>query len=340
MSTLHVCVLEKFIPSFIEFVRENIGGPQFFLIAGDKIKFPYREGKDVKYVSGILRLFLSIYYMNKSEKVVLHSLFNFQIVVLLFFQPWLLKKCYWVIWGGDLYSYKFSKRTFKWKIREFFRRAVIKRMGFLVTGTPGDYRLTREWYGAEGLHVKCFNYPSNIYKDIVVPSRTDKNINIQVGNSGDPTNNHEVIFEKIESVFGETGFDIFCPISYGNEIYIKKIVAVGRQRFGKSFRPALELLPLDKYLNELANVDIAIFGHKRQQAFGNIITLLGLGKTVYMEPESTLFELFSSLGIKVYSIEELEMGVQPRNISENNILKVKTSFSKDSLVKSLKGWIV
>jgi hypothetical protein len=34
-------------------------------------------------------------------------------------------------------------------------------------------------------------------------------------------------------------------------------------------------MPFDEYLNLLAKVDIVIFKHKRQQAMGNITTLLG-----------------------------------------------------------------
>lgn len=37
-------------------------------------------------------------------------------------------------------------------------------------------------------------------------------------------------------------------------------------------------MPFEEYLGLLAKIDIAILNHKRQQAMGNITTLLGLGK--------------------------------------------------------------
>ena len=42
-------------------------------------------------------------------------------------------------------------------------------------------------------------------------------------------------------------------------------------------------LPLSDYLKILGKIDIAIFNHERQQAVGNITSLLGLGKKVYIK---------------------------------------------------------
>jgi len=45
--------------------------------------------------------------------------------------------------------------------------------------------------------------------------------------------------------------------------------------FREKFKPLVDFIPFDEYLNLLAKVDIAIFNHKRQQTMGNITTLLG-----------------------------------------------------------------
>ena len=47
-------------------------------------------------------------------------------------------------------------------------------------------------------------------------------------------------------------------------------------------------MPFNQYLEFLGKIDIAIFNHRRQQGFGNAITLLGLGKKVYLNSVSTL----------------------------------------------------
>ena len=87
------------------------------------------------------------------------------ITILFFLQPWLLKKCYWVVWGGDLYSYKLDKKNLKWHITQFFRRPVIRQMGHMATYVEGDVRLARQWYGAKGKYCECMMYPNIIYKD-------------------------------------------------------------------------------------------------------------------------------------------------------------------------------
>jgi hypothetical protein len=59
--------------------------------------------------------------MNNAEKIFIHGLFSKELVLLLFGQPWLLQKSYWVIWGGDLYYYKFRNQK-KNKERKLYRR--------------------------------------------------------------------------------------------------------------------------------------------------------------------------------------------------------------------------
>ncbi|MFC6669724.1 hypothetical protein [Marinobacterium aestuariivivens] len=53
--------------------------------------------------------------MWQAEKIILHGLFNSHIFYILAFQPWLLRKCSWVIWGGDLYIREAKIRDWRWK---------------------------------------------------------------------------------------------------------------------------------------------------------------------------------------------------------------------------------
>src|SRR5690606_38136182 len=133
---------------------------------------------------------------------VLHGLFNPKILLILFLMPWQLKKCYWVMWGGDLYVYQFGEKNWKWRVREFLRRPVIKNMGHLVTYIPGDVELARQWYGAKGEYHECLMYLSNVVDpDIIQAAQAGleehKGQNILVGNSADPINNHIEALEKL-----------------------------------------------------------------------------------------------------------------------------------------------
>lgn len=339
-NILHIASCDKFIPPFIELVREDFDFSQheFYLTHGmaeNELKSHPNVtlGKPGK-TNRIKEYLQLIRPMHQSKKIILHGLFNWHIVIMLFFMPWLLKKSYWVMWGGDLYVYQLGERNWKWKLKEFFRRPVIKKMEHLVTYIKGDYELAQQWYGATGRYHECFMYPSNLYKDYVVPEKQHTGINILVGNSADPSNNHSEVFDKLEA-FKEQDIKIYAPLSYGNQVYAQRVIEEGKKRFGEKFQPLTEMMPFNQYLEFLGGIDIAIFNHKRQQAMGNAITLLGLGKKVYMRSDVTQWNFFKSHDIAVYDIEELQVNDTDQQGLTKNKETVKQYFCMDNYLKQL-----
>ncbi|MFN6992190.1 MAG: TDP-N-acetylfucosamine:lipid II N-acetylfucosaminyltransferase, partial [Fervidobacterium sp.] len=205
-----------------------------------------------------------------------------------------------------------------------------------VTYVKGDYELVKHWYGAKGEYHECFMYPSNLYKEYNLNSKKANVINIQIGNSADPTNNHLEIFKKL-LVYNQENIHIFAPLSYGNHNYAKEVIKIGKSYFGDKFTPITEFIPFDKYLDFLSNIDIAIFAHNRQQGFGNIITLLGLGKKVYLRSNVTLWHLFKEFGIKVFDISTVDLERLDEATSKENQRKIKYHFSVENLKKQLEG---
>ena len=274
--------------------------------------------------------------MQQADKIILHSLFDSRMVQILFFMPWLLKKSYWVIWGGDLYIYQIEQRDWKWKIQEFFRRPVIKNMGNLVTYIEGDIDLVRKWYKAKGKYHECLMYSSNLYKDYQMPNKKTNTVNIQIGNSANPSNNHIEVLEKL-SAYKDMDINIFAPLSYGNQEHAQKVIDKGKEIFGNKFKPLVNFMTFDTYLKFLNDIDIAIFNHKRQQAMGNTITLLGLGKRVYIRSDTTQWHFFNNINIKVYDTEDLEK-INLMNIENNahNTYTIGDYFSIKNLKSQLK----
>ena len=337
MKNVHLFPNTTFLEPYIDFINNNFGSKEhLFLILGKGIgaKITPRDNviqlsKDTK---SIWRLITKI---NKSEKVFLHGLFSPHLVLMLCMQPWLLKKCYWVVWGGDLYYYKYRSRSFKSDIYELFRKLVIKNMGGLITHIKGDYELAQKWYSARGIYYYCFMYPSNLYKECRV--RQNKNdgstITIQIGNSADSANNHIEVLEKLEQ-YKNANIEIICPLAYGNNEYREKVILRGKEMFGANFKPLIDFMPFNEYLERLAKVDVAIFNHKRQQGMGNITTLLGLGKKVYVRDDITTWEFFIEHGLKVFSSNS-DFGnlfhEMDESIMEKNIENVKNKFSEEKL---------
>lgn len=307
-SNLHVCPLDKFIPPFLNFVRDEfpIEENQFYML-GDAEKYSYESDSQTFQHCGLRGYLLLLRLMYSADKIILHSLFNFNVLIILACNPYLLKKCYWVIWGGDLYSFMFPKNSLKYKLKETIRGFVIKRIGFLLTYVKGDVDLARRHYGARGEYIETIGYLSNVIpSNIPVSENNKKNINILVGNSADPTNNHFDALDKLAK-FKNEDIQIYVPLSYGNIEYAKKVIDYGNSLFGDKFIGITEFISYSEYMFFLKDIDIALFNHKRQQAMGNTINLLAMGKKVYLKEGTTQKEFFNNLNVKTFDIKDLDI---------------------------------
>lgn len=342
MNILHIAYLEKFIPSFIELMRKEFSDiEQYFYTYGDFNKYPYENGDDSyhsyeknnKFFSILSRYPPLIKKMYQADKIILHGLFDIKLVIILCINPWLLKKCYWVIWGGDLYCHQDNvmPRSLYKSICEVFRRFAIKRLGYLVTYIPGDIDRVRSWYGAKGVYCKCIMYISNTFDAVPISNDSkNKEISIQIGNSADSVNNHIDVFELIKYQ-GERSIKIYVPLSYGNKDYANKIISLGNDMFGDKFIPIVDFMSIEKYIQYMTNIDIAIFNHTRQQGMGNLISFLGLGKTVYIRDSTSQWDLMNELNILVKSIDDYDGSTLSIEQSVHNIKKVKDIFSCENL---------
>jgi len=123
-----------------------------------------------------------------------------------------------------------------------------------------------------------------------------------IGNSGDPSNNHFDLIKKLESL-RNTDIKIFCPLSYGgSQLYIDTVVAKGKEIFGNRFVPILDLIPPEKYLDLIFDIDIVIMNHERQQGLGNIFPLLYFRKKVFLRSDTTSFRYLKGLGCTIFDI--------------------------------------
>ena len=253
---------------------------------------------------------------------------------MLVLNPWLLKRCYWVIWGADLYSYKNKKKSARSNFVEALRRFVIRRMGFMVTFVEGDVDLARKWYGATGRYLECFMYTSNIFRHPTDLAENDSAVHIQVGNSADPSNNHLEIFDQLMEYRDQNIF-IYAPLSYGDAKNAQTIEKEGLRRFGKKFVAMKELMPIEAYLKFLGKIDVAIFNHRRQQGMGNTISLLGMGKKVYLNPEVTPWNTFKSIGIEIFDSRDVSLEPMTLDQKKSNRETVERNFSEKKLISQL-----
>lgn len=327
---LHLCILDKFIPPFIEFTRKELGAiDNQFLIYGEKDIYPYVDGRDCTYIGNKNKFSKHIKMaleFNKAEKIILHGLFDKRVVQLLFLQPWLLSKCYWIIWGGDLYKDRDATKI------NPIKKSVARRINSLITYLEGDVELARQLYDRKAGYHECIAYTSNTFSGKPTNSSNETSLTILVGNSATISNNHMEILEQLKSL-NIHKHQIVCPLSYGDPDYASEIENKGLELFGSNFKGLRKFLTLSEYNKFLDNVEIAVFAHKRQQGMGNIITLLGLGKKVFIDKETSTWTLLNKMGLIVFDKDQLSLTPLSQEEKENNTARVNEYFSLETLKK-------
>jgi hypothetical protein len=88
------------------------------------------------------------------------------------------------------------------------------------------------------------------------------------------------------------------------------------------------------------SIYVALIAYNHQQGTGDLIQLWGLGKKAYLNPETSQWNLFQNLGIKVYDIydinEDIDLDINAKEL-ENNKKIVREWFSTENLKKQLKN---
>jgi hypothetical protein len=342
---------DKFIEPYIKSIEKYFDFQEHkFIIISEDIDNPYYSKKknilQYKNKKDYFRIIIDLYL---ADNIFLHGLFIRNIIIILFFNPWLLKKSKWILWGGDLYSHKTNPKKTKIKgiIYEYMKSYVKKNIEGIITYLKGDYKLAQKWHNTKADYYKCIGYLSNIPSYNIPEIKINdsdhhkKHIFIQVGNSADPSNNHiEVLKEILKSKSENEKIKIICPLSYGRKDHAKKVIQYGKKIFGKDFVPLTNFMDLKTYNILQSNIDIAIFNHQRQQAMGNILTLLYLGKKVYIRDDIVSWDFFKKNDIKVFSFNNYNNNflekIDPK-IAKKNRKKIDSRFNINLYIREWKN---
>ncbi|MFW6015501.1 MAG: TDP-N-acetylfucosamine:lipid II N-acetylfucosaminyltransferase [bacterium] len=314
INNLHIVHNDKFTDGYILFINENFNKKDnYFIVIGNNNRsqnegFSLYDVDNVKHIKSLksFRNFICIeQFMYRAKKIHVNGLFNIYLIMALCFQPWLLRKSNWIIWGADLYNYKKTNRGWKEQIAESMKSFVIKRFSEITANIIGDYEIAKTVYKTNAKYNKIEGFTKDTYRHFIddlntKPNQKDNKETIfQVGNSADPSNNHIEILSKLLE-FKNKKIKIIVPLSYGNEEHKKRVLDYGNKNFGDIFKPLIEFYPKEDYLKLLSTVDIGIFNHKRQQGLGNINTLLRLGKKVYIRSDISSWDHYNNNNINIY----------------------------------------
>lgn len=324
---LHLIAYEKFTEDYIKRINALFEPAEhLFIVFGEKPDNDIRsvEANNVTYSGSFKnKAQCATYLIRKmfvSKKIIIHALFlsNTYLKLLLFLQHFVGYKYFWNIWGYDLYNAYWNREQDK--KRENLRVKFIKKLK-AVGYIPEDYIFLCKHYETKAkFYLASYSY--DFFTPEVEVSNEDKNtINILLGNSATEECQYENAID-ILAKFIDKPIKVKCVLSYPkeNDKFREKIVAYGKNKLGDKFVPLVDYMSYEKYTELLSGIDIAIFNHNRQQALGNIASLLYLGKRIYINPSNGCKGYFEQMGAQVFSTEMLK---------EKDICKMDTSSLKD-----------
>ena len=120
---------------------------------------------------------------------------------------------------------------------------------------------------------------------------------ILFGNSSDPNGNHLDAFRYLKNKV-QGPYEVYTFLSYGDPEAKEWALECGRKLFGDAFHPITEFMDKDSFVRFMQGMDVVMMFHNRQQAEGNIMTALTLGKPVFMKPMNPQYDMLLRMGVK------------------------------------------
>ena len=252
-------------------------------------------------------------FIDLADYVIWHGMIYHTKIVLFSCLPSILRKSIWLIWGIDLYNWEeknlSSKNKFKNAINRYWRRHVHA----IITLMPPDEEAYRAAFPKS--KAKCYNIPypisyegfQNMEKLRDAKPRQNNKICVQVAHNAHPFNNHAEILQAL-SKYANENMEVFVPLSYGPQkrnAYIQDVIHLTASLFPNQSKCIHKLMPFDKYLDFMWNMDVSVFYAHRQNALGNITRQLYMGNKVFLSPHSPTYAYLKNLGIEVFNTEDI-----------------------------------
>jgi len=324
---VHLMLNDKFNKPFVDFLSGHFDTNDHLVICERVLQHPMPTGANVLKAWTFKGFDLSSDHI---KKIFCHSLCERELIDYFMDRPEILKKTYWIIWGGDLYNAPRDARNDY--VRSHFR-------GW-ITVADGDDRVAEARYG-KPKNVFNARYTTPITAAMIQAAESEVEMDdgftrVQINNSCD-----ESTIEMLDvlSAFKKKKIIVRTIVSYGQTQYRKQIIARGKKYFGDRFEAVDTYMSPGDFARYMASNDIVIFNQRRQQGLGNCNLAFALGAKVYVRSEVSSFEHYLRQGIIVYDSLSIrtqsfdEFASIPENIRRRNREKSLATFDEDELVK-------
>lgn len=204
--------------------------------------------------------------------------------------------CVPILWYRKLQNSKQQERN-----AALMQEKVLKRIDYISTVLESEYALIKAhpWVFAKYFHFQYVGLIPNM--DDVPVIDFEKSKYILLGNSGDETNNHLDVLNIIHQ--RHISNPIYASISYGGEKdYVERVIFDLEKNQDNIIQT--DFMPIETYRNLLLQCRVAVFGHIRQQALGNIGMAMKQGSKVFLYKDSVTYKYYKSLGLYVFTIED------------------------------------
>ncbi len=202
---------------------------------------------------------------------------------------------------NEIHTYLKNKHSITSHYNE--KLETIKRIDYIIT-TPNntsELNLIKKLYTTFHAQHKNGVFEQNVDLTQKIPlnlsiHQSCSSVKILLGNSATAENNHIDAYNFIKDTIHQA-YDIYVPLSYGDDNYSKILQKKTTKELGGRFHPITQYMKKQDYINLINSMDIVVMYHNRQQAYGNIITSLMLGKPVFMKKTNAAYTTLKSFGI-------------------------------------------
>lgn len=222
-------------------------------------------------------------------------------------------KIIWRVWGHDILQKPNEKNAIKKvgkavldklyinKVREFYG---------IGTGFKYDNILIAERFGSVRTFPLSYTYQKgleDVYKAVgenkTVPTKRTR---IMIGHSGNEIMNHIKILKALNHLSGDP-IQIVLVLSYGKADYIQKVKEFALNNYKEDEIDIVEdFFPMERYLELLNSVDVAVFDQVGSAALGNLTPLLYFNKKFVFNKDGLMKKVFDIEKLDCLTTDSLE----------------------------------
>lgn len=165
----------------------------------------------------------------------------------------------------------------------------------------GDYQLFKNAF-ANDARFEFFQYGAYLQSDIDYVTKSlsgdhqADTVHLLINHSGTRTGNHMAILNKMGAMVQKHNLQLHAILSYGDKEHIEKVNRFGTQEFAENWHSYLDFMPRLEYYKLLSRMNIAVFGHRRQEAGNSLFISMLLGTKIFIHDDSVLLPYLEQHG--------------------------------------------